>query len=80
MRPTGKQRRGPYRRWVHAHAFVAERGTLVRDDVEFEVRGGATIGWFVARDLRTVFRFRHQGLLRPINQPRPWPEPRIEIA
>ena len=75
-----EQRRGPYRRWIHTHTFVAERGgTLVGDTVELEVLGAAAIGWLVARDLRRVFRFRHRSLLRLFNQSQPWPEPPIEI-
>ena len=75
-----EQRRGPYRRWIHTHTFVVDRGgTLIRDVVECDFAGGAAIGWLVARDLRKVFAFRHQALLRLFNQPHPWPEPKIDI-
>ena len=76
-----EQRRGPYRRWIHTHSFITERGgTLIRDMVEFDFTGSAVIGWLVARDLRKVFAFRHQALMGLFNQPQPWPEPVIEIA
>jgi len=64
------QLRGPYRRWVHTHRFTdVNGGTLVRDSVEFEVPLGRLVSWFVARDLRKVFTFRHEELLRIFQQP-----------
>ena len=58
-----EQRKGPYRRWVHTHAFAAERGgTRVRDSVEFEVPFGWLVGGFVMRDVRKIFAFRQQAL------------------
>jgi ligand-binding SRPBCC domain-containing protein len=58
-----KQRRGPYRRWVHTHQFVEARtGTLVQDAVDFAVPGGFLVEPFVARDLRRIFRHRHLRL------------------
>jgi ligand-binding SRPBCC domain-containing protein len=59
-----EQRRGPYRRWVHTHTFVEERGgTLVRDAVEFDVPFGWLAGWLVMRDVRRIFAFRTQALV-----------------
>lgn len=59
------QLRGPYRTWIHTHRFTEQPGgTLVEDEVEFRVLGGRAIGWFVARDLRRIFAYRHEALLR----------------
>jgi ligand-binding SRPBCC domain-containing protein len=58
-----EQRRGPYRRWVHTHAFADERGgTRVSDAVEFEVPFGWLAGGLVMRDVRRIFAFRAQAL------------------
>jgi ligand-binding SRPBCC domain-containing protein len=60
-----EQRRGPYRSWVHTHTFAEERGgTRVSDQVEFEVPFEWLAGWFVMRDVRTIFAFRTQALLK----------------
>lgn len=58
------QLRGPYHRWIHRHTFVEkDGGTLVGDVVDYKPRGGSLMHWFfVARDLRNVFRFRHAEL------------------
>ncbi len=59
------QRRGPYRQWDHTHSFAAvSGGTLVSDSVEFDVPFSFAAGWFVKRDVRKIFEFRHQALLR----------------
>lgn len=61
-----EQRRGPYRRWIHAHEF--ERvggGTLVRDHVRYAVPGGALVQkLFVGRDLERIWDFRATALER----------------
>ena len=63
-----EQRSGPYRRWVHTHTFADERGgTRLGDVVEFEMFGGSLIGWFVMRDLRSIFEFRRQALASLFN-------------
>jgi ligand-binding SRPBCC domain-containing protein len=60
-----EQIRGPYRRWVHTHTFEDERGgTRVRDAVEFDVIASWLAGWFVMRDLRRIFAYRHETLIR----------------
>jgi ligand-binding SRPBCC domain-containing protein len=58
------QRRGPYRRWRHEHAFVErDGGTLVRDRVEYAVPGGDLVQkFFVAPDLEKIFAYRHRRL------------------
>jgi len=58
-----EQRRGPYRRWVHTHDFVEERGgTTVRDAVDFEVPFAPLAGPIVARDVRRIFAYRSASL------------------
>jgi ligand-binding SRPBCC domain-containing protein len=60
-----EQRRGPYRHWIHTHTFAEERGgTRVGDAVDFEVPFGRLAGWFVMRDVRKIFAFRTQALLK----------------
>jgi ligand-binding SRPBCC domain-containing protein len=56
---------GPYRRWVHTHTFEEENGgTRVTDSVEFDVPASWLTGWFVMRDLRKIFAYRHETLIR----------------
>jgi ligand-binding SRPBCC domain-containing protein len=58
-----EQRRGPYRRWVHTHDFIEERGgTTVRDSVEFDVPLAPLSRWFVERDVRRIFAYRRDAL------------------
>ena len=65
-----EQRRGPYRRWVHTHTFVDDRGgTRVLDTVDFEVPFGWLVGWFVMRDVRRIFAFRTQALIERFGAP-----------
>jgi ligand-binding SRPBCC domain-containing protein len=60
-----EQRIGPYRRWIHTHTFDEERGgTRVGDKVDFAVPGGKPIEWIVARDVRRIFAFRREMLLK----------------
>jgi ligand-binding SRPBCC domain-containing protein len=59
------QRRGPYRRWVHTHAFAAEGiGTRVSDRVDFDVPFGWLAGRFVLRDVEKIFAFRREALVK----------------
>jgi ligand-binding SRPBCC domain-containing protein len=59
------QRRGPYRRWVHTHSFgEANGGAIVGDVVEFDVPFSFAAGWFVMRDVRKIFAFRKEALLK----------------
>ncbi|MES1245106.1 MAG: SRPBCC family protein [Acidobacteriota bacterium] len=62
-----EQLRGPYRLWVHEHGFEEiEGGTLATDFVRYAAPGGVLSllinRLLVARDLRTVFRYRHRKL------------------
>jgi ligand-binding SRPBCC domain-containing protein len=60
-----EQTRGPYRRWVHTHTFAEDRGgTTVGDSVEFDVAFGFLAGRFVMRDVRRIFAYRQDVLLR----------------
>jgi ligand-binding SRPBCC domain-containing protein len=59
-----EQRKGPFTAWVHAHHFAAEgRGTRLTDSIEFAMPGRraveAVAGWWVKRELRKVFAYRH---------------------
>jgi ligand-binding SRPBCC domain-containing protein len=58
-----EQRRGPYRRWIHQHEFLAERGgTTVRDSVEYELPLASVTRWFVQRDVERIFSYRSHVL------------------
>jgi ligand-binding SRPBCC domain-containing protein len=61
-----EQLRGPYRLWAHEHTFEeVEGGTLVADHIRYRVPGGALANrLLVARDLRAIFTFRNEALLR----------------
>ena len=75
-----RQLRGPYRTWIHTHQFRVERGgTLLVDDVEFDMLCGTLVGPLVKRDLRKIFTYRHESLLAHFRQPAPWPLPRIRF-
>ena len=59
-----EQVKGPYRRWAHRHTFtLSDGGTLVRDQVEYDM-----LGWWLAdrllvrRDLRRIFAYRQERL------------------
>jgi ligand-binding SRPBCC domain-containing protein len=76
-----RQLRGPYRRWVHTHRFIPDRGgTLLVDDVEFDMLLPFLVAPLVKRDLQTIFTFRHRALLARFRQPEPWPAPNILFA
>ena len=55
-----EQRRGPYRYWIHRHAFEERPdGTMVTDHVDYGVLGGALVNrLFVAGELRRIFDYR----------------------
>ncbi|MCA9073010.1 MAG: SRPBCC family protein [Planctomycetaceae bacterium] len=65
FRFVDQQIKGPYKRWHHEHLFEEHpNGTLVRDRVEYAVPGGWLINrFFVQRDLRKIFQFRHRTLV-----------------
>ena len=60
-----EQLQGPYRLWRHEHTFEPDGagGTLARDHVEYQIRGGEALGsvanrLLVARDLERIFSYR----------------------
>jgi len=55
-----RQVRGPFAAWEQEHRFVArDGGTLVRDEIEYRVPGGALIdGWYVLPEIARIFSFR----------------------
>jgi ligand-binding SRPBCC domain-containing protein len=61
-----EQLRGPYRRWIHEHVFEArEGGTAVLDLVRYAVPfDWAVHRLLVAPDIRQIFEFRAQALLK----------------
>jgi len=61
-----EQLKGPYRRWHHRHTFESrDGGTLVGDEVNYDVLGGNLIHRvFVEGDLRKIFAFREETMLR----------------
>lgn len=64
------QVRGPYTTWIHTHRFSdREGGTLVEDDVEFDMLGGRMVLWYVSRDLRRIFAYRHLALRQHLGLP-----------
>ena len=65
-----EQRKGPYRRWHHRHTFESRNGgTLVGDEVNYDVLGGALIHrLFVEGDLKKIFAFRDETLRRLFDQ------------
>jgi len=61
------QERGPFQRWLHTHRFASTpEGTEMRDEVEYElplgIAGRIAAGWFVRRELESVFDYRGQSL------------------
>lgn len=68
LRFVDEQRRGPYRLWVHEHTFEeVEHGGLrtteVTDRVRYQV-APLLNRLLVARDLKAIFTFRSETLLR----------------
>lgn len=66
-----EQRRGPYRSWVHEHRFApTATGTLVEDEVVYDVPGGALVNrWLVRPDLERIFDYRHEHLILIFGEP-----------
>jgi len=58
-----EQTRGPYRRWHHEHRFeAAGDGTIVTDQVDYSVPGGAIAHLVVRPQLMRIFRYRAERL------------------
>ena len=54
------QVRGPYRKWVHEHAFVQDGSTtIMKDTARYKVWGGALMNrLIIQRDVMNIFRSR----------------------
>lgn len=68
------QRRGPFALWEHEHAFErrVDGGTLMRDTVDYAMFLPLLSNrLLVARDLRTIFEFRHAVVAAAIAAARP---------
>ena len=59
-----EQIHGPYRQWIHEHAFEArDGGTLARDVVHYVVPLDSLVHrWLVRPDIEKIFAFRTQEL------------------
>ena len=59
-----EQRRGPYKTWIHTHTFTPkDGGTLVEDEVRYDVPGGALVNeLFVRKDVARIFAYREARL------------------
>ena len=64
VRFEDSQVRGPYREWVHEHAFQeVNGGMLMRDRVVYSVPGGPFVErMFVRGDVRRIFEYRQRRL------------------
>jgi len=62
---TDTQLHGPFSSWRHRHLFepLGNTETRIKDDISYELRGGAVGDFFassaIARDLEHSFRYRH---------------------
>jgi ligand-binding SRPBCC domain-containing protein len=62
-----EQERGPYRTWRHQHTIeAADGGVRMHDRVDYElplgVLGRMVGGWWVRKNLRTIFDFREKAI------------------
>jgi ligand-binding SRPBCC domain-containing protein len=66
-----EQIEGPYASWYHRHSFHADgAGTVVEDEVRFRLPIqplGELAAPIVAAQLRRIFRYRRQALLRALD-------------
>ena len=61
------QLKGPYSKWHHTHDFIPlAGGTLMRDRVIYKLPlgfvGDVSGGWFVKKDVATIFKFRRKKI------------------
>lgn len=65
-----RQEKGPFALWYHRHRFLddGEGGTILRDEVDYEVPLGAVgrlfSGEFVRKKLERMFEYRHEQTRR----------------
>lgn len=67
-----RQLQGPYRLWEHHHTFheIGDQ-TRVEDVVRYRVPGGRLINrLFVEREVRNIFEYRSQQLIRLLSPPK----------
>ena len=61
-----EQVRGPYKRWIHTHRFIASPGkTVIEDEVRYSLRGwplGEIFIPFVKWQLNGIFRYRRETI------------------
>lgn len=59
-----RQARGPYRSWALRHEFVPrDGGTLIRDQMEYEVPGGPVVDRLIVRpSMERIYAFRARRL------------------
>jgi ligand-binding SRPBCC domain-containing protein len=72
------QQKGPFKRWHHRHEFIPDtrngfHGTLVRDEIEYEV-GFGPLGeianfLFIERQMREIFATRQEILPKLLSPP-----------
>jgi len=71
-----RQESGPFARWYHRHLMLddGQGGTLLRDEVEYDLPlppvGGWVAGWLVRRKLEKMFAYRHEVTMRAIESGR----------
>ncbi len=61
------QLRGPYRKWVHTHAFIEkDNGTVIEDNIDYAVPGfflePLIHKYFIEPDLARIFEYRRKQL------------------
>ena len=77
---------GPFASWEHTHRFIpADGGSILEDDVRFEIRGGWLGRKLAAKSVRTrldrTFQFRHRRTYNDILRQQDHAEaPRLRIA
>lgn len=71
-----RQQSGPFRSWVHTHAFLdAPEGSLLQDRIEYSLPLGLPLGWLFRGMLRRTFRYRHRQTLRDLTRITSYPGP-----
>jgi len=70
-----RQESGPFAYWHHRHWFLDDGrgGTLMRDEVEYQLPFGVVgqwlAGWMVTRQLERMFAYRHETTKRLVEGP-----------
>ena len=64
-----EQEKGPFAYWRHQHIFEPDGdGCILRDEIDYSVPLGLDplVGWLIERDLRRMFKFRHEVTARAV--------------